>query len=97
MKRERVISAVAHKNTEPAPHDVDLTAPLAQKVCDRLNIPQDGLWEWFGNHIEDAKYRKGEYTAPDIYRDPFGVVWDRTGADKDIGVIKEYIDRKSVV
>ena len=91
MKRERVISAVAHKNTEPVPYDIDLTVPLAQKVCDYLKIKHDGLRDWFGNHTEEARYRKGEYIEPDVYQDPFGVIWDRTGADKDIGIIKEYI------
>ena len=91
MKRERVISAVAHKNTEPVPHDIDLTVPLAQKVCDYLKINHDDLWYWFDNHTEEASYRKGAYIKPDVYQDPFGVIWDRTGADKDIGIIKEYI------
>ena len=91
MKRERVISAVAHKNTEPVPHDIDLTVPLADKVCAHLGIPHDELWNWFGNHIESVRYRKGQYLEKEIYQDPFGVMWDRSGADKDIGIIKEYI------
>ena len=90
MKRERVISAVAHKNTEPAPHDIDLTVPVVHKVCEYLKIRQDELWDWFDNHIEEAKYRKGQYIEPDVYQDPFGVLWNRS-IDKDIGVIKEYI------
>jgi len=92
MKRERVISAIAHKNTEPVPHDIDLTVPVANEICSHLGIALDGLWDWFDNHIEEAKYRKGRYLENEIevYEDPFGVQWDRSGADKDIGIIKEY-------
>jgi uroporphyrinogen decarboxylase len=85
-----VISAAAHKNTEPVPHDIDLTAPVAQKVCDYLKIQREELWDWFDNHIEEAKYRRGQYIEEDVYQDPFGVQWNRS-IDKDIGVIKEYL------
>jgi uroporphyrinogen decarboxylase len=91
MKRERVISAVAHKATEPVPHSTDLTVPLADKVCDYLHIQHDELWDWFDNHIEEAKYRRGQWLDGEVYQDPFGVKWDRSGADKDIGIIQEYI------
>jgi len=91
MKKERVISAIAHRNTEPVPHDIDLTIPLAGRVCTRLGIDKEGLWDWFDNYIEVASYRKGRYLENEIYEDPFGVRWDRSGADKDIGIIREYI------
>jgi len=90
MKRERVISAIAHKQTDPAPHDIDLTVPVAQKICAQLGLKHDELWDYFDNHIEEAKYRKGEYIEPTVYQDPFGVRWNRE-IDKDIGVIIEYI------
>ena len=93
MKRERIISAIAHKQTDYVPHDIDVTVPVAQKLCDYLGLQQEDLWDWFGNHIEEAKYRKGVYIEPDVYQDPFGVQWDRS-IDKDIGVIKEYILKK---
>jgi len=91
MKKERVVSAVAHKDTHPVPHSIELTVPLEQKVCDRLKIRHEELWDWFDNHIEEAKYRKGQWLPGEIYQDPFGVKWDRSGADKDIGTIMEYI------
>jgi len=73
MKRERVISAVAHKNTEPVPHDIDLTVPVAQKICAYLKIRQDELWDWFDNHIEESKYRKGQYLDENTYQDPYAL------------------------
>jgi uroporphyrinogen decarboxylase len=85
-----VISAIAHKNTEPIPHDIDLTIPVAQKLCGHLGLKHEDLWDWFDNHIQEAKYKKNEYIEPDIFQDHFGVLWDRS-IDKDIGVIKEYI------
>lgn len=91
IKRDLVISAVAHKNTSPVPHDIDLTIPLAGKVCSRLSIKHENLWEWFDNHTQEAKYKKGQFLENEIYIDPFGVKWDRSGADKDIGIIMECI------
>jgi uroporphyrinogen decarboxylase len=91
MKRERVISAVSHKNTVPVPYEIELTAPLEDKLRERLGISKENVWDWFGNHIEKANYKKGEYIRPGIYQDPFGVIWDRTGADKDIGTVRGYI------
>jgi uroporphyrinogen decarboxylase len=91
MKKERVISAVAHKHTDPVPYSIDLTVPLAKKVCEHLNLSHDDLWDYFDDHIEEAKYRRGEWLEGEIYKDPFGVKWNRSGADKDIGTIMEYI------
>jgi len=96
-KRERVISAVAHKHTEPVPHHIDLTVPLADKICDYLKIEHDELFDWCGNHIEEMSYRKGRWLENEVYQDPFGVQWDRSGADKDIGIIKEYILKEPVI
>ena len=91
MKRERVIAAVSHKGATPVPHDIELTVPLADKLCACLGIAHEQLWDWFDNHVEAMLYRKGQYLENEIYEDPFGVRWDRSGADKDIGIITEYI------
>ena len=91
IKHDRVVSAVAHKNTYPVPYSIDLTVRLADKVCAYLKIHKEDLWDWADNHIEEASYRKGQWLENEVYQDPFGVQWDRSGADKDIGIIKEYI------
>ena len=91
MKKERVISAISHNNTEYVPHYIDLTVSLADKVSGHLRIQQDELLDWFDNHIESILYRKGQYLEGEIYEDPFGVKWDRSGADKDIGIIQDYL------
>ena len=91
IKHDRVASSVAHKDTYPVPYSIDLTVPLANKVCAYLGIQKDDLWGWADNHIEEATYRKGQWLDNEVYQDPFGVQWDRSGADKDIGIIKEYI------
>ena len=90
-KRELVISALSHKHTVPVPHEIELTVPLAEKLCGELNITKEELPEWFGNCVRSASYRKGQWLENEVYLDPFGVRWDRSGADKDIGIIKEYM------
>ena len=90
-KRELVISAIAHKHIQPVPYEIDPTVPIAEKLCAYLNLEHSELFGWFGNCIEAASYRKGRYLENEVYEDPFGVKWDRSGVDKDIGIIKEYI------
>ena len=46
------------------------------------------------NHIVKASMRKPQIPVPgkpEHFIDEFGVEWDKTGADKDIGVVAEYM------
>lgn len=89
MKKERVIAAVSHMQTEFTPYNIELTSVLTDKLCDYLKISKSGLWAWFGNHIEKVGYNKGS-NINGLYVDEFGVKWDRSGRDKDIGIITDY-------
>ena len=88
MKRERVIAAVAHMETEYAPYNIELCGSLAKEVCAAVGIAQSELWDYLGNHIEKASYNRGALEGG-VYTDEFGVRWDRRGLDKEIGIIAE--------
>ena len=88
-RRERVLSALEHKETKPVPFHNELTERAkenlitftgdqlaAEKLDTCLHYIQ--YWGW-PTEIEDR---------PGHFRDEFGVVWNRSGPDKDIGVIE---------
>ncbi|MCL1795844.1 MAG: uroporphyrinogen decarboxylase [Clostridia bacterium] len=86
-RKERVVLAITHRETDIVPYEIELTQQAFERtarfLCD------DRFMDRVGNHIETAYYA-GEpvQIAPGYFRDDFGVVWNRTGADKDIGVIE---------
>jgi uroporphyrinogen decarboxylase len=87
-RRERVIAAIRHQETDPVPYDVDLTIPARARLIEYVGDP--GYIEKIGNHIKSVKYGGRKEFKPGYARDHFGVIWNQT-ADKDIGVIDNYL------
>lgn len=87
-KRERVLDAIGHKETDIVPHHIDLTTEAMEKLL--AFTGDDGYFSKIGNHISGASYGNWEETSPGFWKDYFGVVWNRT-SDKDIGVVEEYL------
>ena len=91
-KRERVIMALNHMETDFAPYHVDFTHQEYEKVAAYLNNPN--FVNEIGSHITGAYYSgypEEIEGRPGFFRDDFSVVWDRTGADRDIGVVEKYL------
>jgi uroporphyrinogen decarboxylase len=87
-KRERVKRAVNHNETDFVPYNVDFTKQEYDKVADYLKDSR--FAEKIGNHIASAYYDgylSEMSPGSGYFKDDFGVVWNRNGADKDIGVI----------
>lgn len=91
-RREIVIEALEHRKTKPIPYTIELTeqAIEAMKKVEKKEYLDDN----FGSYITSSYY-DGWPTAipgrPGFFRDDFGVIWNRNGADKDIGVIEGFI------
>ena len=88
-KRERVLSAIQHKAVDYAPYNVGFTRQEHEKVA--AYLLDDRFEEKIGNHIDMAYYDGSlSETVPGsgFWRDDFGVLWNRNGADKDIGVLE---------
>jgi len=87
-RRERVIKAVNHIETDFVPYNISLTQQEYEKVASYLGDPD--FMKKIGNHIASVYY-DGYLTeimpGSGYWKDDFGVVWNRNGADKDIGVI----------
>ncbi|MCL2834198.1 MAG: uroporphyrinogen decarboxylase [Treponema sp.] len=91
-RREIVIDALNHKSTRPIPYAVDLTHQARERliaymgnasVADNLGSFMRGVSG--SGDFEDVPGKPG------YVKDIFGVVWNRNGADKDIGVIDGFV------
>lgn len=84
--RERVIAALEFDRPDRTPYTLSLTGQMLQKMIGYTG--RADYMETVGNHISDVYLIKPERTIkPDFVQDEFGVVWNRSGVDKDIGVI----------
>jgi len=89
--RERVIAAIKHEQPDITPHNVLFTKDMLQKM-----IAYTGNADYIGtinNHIAKASLTKPQIPFKgrnECFVDEFGVIWDKSGKDKDIGVVAEY-------
>jgi len=93
-KRKCVQESLMHKKTEYTPYNTELTGELQARLEGELGLGEGSFFSWAGNHIEKCSFEKGEFIEPEIYKDEYGVVWDRSGVDKDIGIIHDYAFEK---
>ena len=88
-ERERVIEALEHRQVRPIPYCVDFTEQEARRVA--AFTGEEDFMRPFSNCIRSAYY-SGRPRAipgrPGFFLDDYGVTWNRTGADRDIGVIE---------
>ncbi len=84
--RERVCRAIRFDNPDYAPYQVDYT----KNMFDRMVEYTGGTDFNKGvNHISSAYLIKPQIALGDErYKDEFGVIWNKSGVDKDIGVIE---------
>lgn len=84
--RERVIKAIEFQKPDYAPHYVDFTGEMLQKMIRHTGNPDYAAT--LNNHVIPLDLAKPQIEIkPEFFQDEFGVVWNRTGVDKDIGVI----------
>lgn len=96
-RRERVIAALNHQETDIMPYHVDCTNQ-ALELLKKYTKKEDPLDE-YGCHLSYAQYWNYPTelpNKPEHFRDGFGVTWNRSGADKDIGVSDTIIDEPEI-
>ncbi len=97
-RKERVEETIRHKRTDTVPWNIELTTGEAKKVCEHLGIKENEFFDFAGNHIEKISYNiGGRETGAGLWQDEFGVAWDRSGLDKDIGIIEGVILKEPTV
>jgi len=84
--RERVHAALRFEKTDIIPYHVNFTRQMLDKM-----IACSGNRDYYAaidNHIAETTLIKPEIEVkPDFYMDEYGVVWNKSGVDKDIGVV----------
>ncbi|MFI3206012.1 MAG: uroporphyrinogen decarboxylase family protein [Clostridia bacterium] len=96
-RKERVIAALNHQQTDIMPYHADCT----QQSLDLLKAytkTEDPLNE-YGCHLHYVQYWNYPTELADKaehFKDGFGVTWNRSGADKDIGVSDTIIDEPEI-
>ena len=90
MKRnERVLAALNHKETDIVPYFVEFTEQERKRVV--AYAGDENILDKWGLHLHYTQYWGWPAEIPGNsghFKDVFGVVWDRSGADKDIGVVR---------
>jgi uroporphyrinogen decarboxylase len=99
-EKERVKHCIHFENVDRPPWNIGYTSELAKKVMQSMEIKEEEhyvlgvniyrykkLDDFFGNHLTFIRNRAVnsiQEVRPDIWRDEWGVLWDRS-IDKDIG------------
>lgn len=87
--RESVIDALNHKEHKAVPYHLDFTAQALEQLVTYTGDNQ--IEEKIGASLHYIQYWGWPTEIPDrpgYFKDEFGVVWNRNGADKDIGVVE---------
>lgn len=86
--KERVIRAIRHQETDRLPCYIELTSDEKEKMIQKTGNPN--YTDYFANDIEMIGFGGDVYPKqgwPGMYVDDFGAYWDRSGPDKDIGIL----------
>lgn len=91
-RRETVINVLNHRQTDIVPYFAEFTQEAHDRIASYLNDENfDDKWGLYLKYMQywgwptEIKDRRG------YFKDDFGVVWNRSGVDKDIGVVDEYL------
>ena len=88
--RERVIAAIRHEMPDYTPHNVIFTQQMLDKMIEHTQNAD--YLQTIDNHIPKASLTKPQVPVEgreECFADEFGVIWDKSGVDKDIGVVAE--------
>ena len=88
-KRDAILRALSHRDTRPVPYFLDLSGEIEKRLCAELRNPR--FFEEAGSYI--AQERNESFCDLDagLFRDMFGVVWDKGAQEGDFGVVHEYL------
>ncbi len=87
--RERVIKSINFEKSDYLPYSITLTSQSREKVVAKYG---EEFIDTFDNHVYtvDLKRPMAE-VKPGYVKDEYGVIWNRTGADRDIGMPDSYL------
>jgi len=89
--RDMVIAAIEHDSPGYTPHNVFFTGDMLNKM-----IRHTGNADYINtinNHIDKVSLKKAHVPVEgrsEHFIDEYGVIWDKSGVDKDMGAVAEY-------
>lgn len=89
-RRETVINALMHKETPNVPFHAEFTQQEYENMVKYTNDEQ--FYEKYGGYLHYFQYWAYPTERTDKkehFKDDFGVTWNRSGADKDIGIVDD--------
>ena len=87
-KREAVLRALSHRDTRPVPYYLDLTDGIHERLCKELGNPN--FFEESGSYLAQERNESFTDLEGGLFRDMFGVVWNKGAQEGDFGVVHEY-------
>ena len=88
--RERVIAALEFAQPDYTPYSISFTQQMRDKMIAYTGDPH--FDQKINSHISQVNLMKPQVSVrPEYDRDEYGVVWNKSGADKDIGVVDAYL------
>jgi len=87
-RKQLVVEALEHRETETVPYHIDFTAQALEQLI--AHTQDEHIEEKIGACLDYIQYwgwPTEMSDRPGYFKDDFGVVWNRNGADKDIGVV----------
>lgn len=89
-RREMVIAALEHRETPTVPWSMSFTQQAADNLIRYTGDPDiAGKLEGYITMVDCNSSAIEIPGRPEHFQDEFGVIWNRSGADKDIGVVDE--------
>lgn len=87
-RRETVIQALAHHETDVIPYHMDFTQQALNNLIKYTKDENIKLkLGTYLNYIQYWGWPTEIKERPGYFKDEFGVIWNRNGADKDIGIV----------
>lgn len=88
-RREAVLKALRHEDVRPVPYFLDMTDETAQRMREFTGNPL--FFEHSGSYLVQERNESFVDLQHGLFRDMFGVVWDKGVQEGDFGVVHEYL------
>ncbi len=88
-KRDAVLKALRHEDVRPVPYFLDMTDEIADRMRGATGDPL--FFEHSGSYLAQQRNEAFIDLEHGLFRDQFGVVWDKGAQEGDFGVVHEYL------
>ena len=94
-RKERVVAALQHRSSDIIPHFCEFTEQARALLAPHFER-EDFEDTVLDNHLSYFQYwgwptELDSQSKPGYFKDEYGVVWNRSGVDKDIGIVDQPI------